>query len=97
MSHLTPIEFLEEATPWDSSLSGSHAAYVGMMVVDVLDFKHHRCSLLVILAEKPKTGLSDMLPDAELIRSFVKMSGRREFAPSLVRHAMPPLQEIPND
>ena len=38
-----------------------------------------------------------MLPDAELIRSFVKLSGRRELVPSLVRHAMPPLQEIPND
>ena len=34
---------------------------------------------------------------AELIRSFVKMSGRRELVPSLVRHAMPPLQEIPNN
>ena len=97
MSHLIPIAFLEQATPWDSSLSGRHAAYVGMMVVDVLDFKHHRCSLLVILVEKPKTGFSAMLPDAELIRSFVKMSGRHELVPSLVRHAMPPLQEIPND
>ena len=38
--------------------------YVGMMVVDVLDFKHRHCSLLVILAEKPKAGFSAMLPDA---------------------------------
>ena len=35
-------------------------------MVDVLDFKHHRCSVVVILAEKPKAGFSAMLPDTSV-------------------------------